>query len=175
MKGIDYGNEALKLSNQLGYTFGAGISNLSLAYNYFHLSKIPRAIEHAVEAEQIFQKLNDTVRLCAANLLLCAAYGRADRQKANEYYVTGKSLYQTGSNEMWQLLNLSWLENLSHNHEPDSTYQFFQEIRELASSSKSMYYMAMMYKIMAENYDRQDLLDSANFCYKRKMPLLIEL
>ena len=173
--GVEYGEEALKLSRNLDYEFGIGISELSIARNYFQIGKIPEAIEHGHEAERIFLDLNDPDRLCATYLSLCAAYGRVDKPKSMEYYLLGRSLIYKGNDPIWKMGNLSWLYYLSQTRNRDSTEHYLTLWGEHFKHSTKKYHKASNFQMLAGNYEDRGQFDSAIFFYRLALPLFIEL
>lgn len=174
-EGIKYGLEGLKLSKKLNYPFGKGLSRLSLAFNYFHANRIPETIEHGQEAEQIFFILDDSDRLCATYLVVGCAYGRVDPKKEHDYYLNAKSIIYKTSILEWKLNNLSWLENISRQYDPDSRDYFMSLFRESQRFSPKKYYEAHHYRMMAQYFEDKGQLDSAVFYYRLTIPIFKEI
>ncbi len=170
-QGVTYGKEALKLSKELNYRFGEGISELSIAYNYFHISLMPEAIEHAHVAENVFLVLKDQDRLCAAYLLLSTAYGRANKQKSSEYLELAKSIIDKGSILTWQLNNLSWLHNISLSYKSDSSDYYLKLYGELLGHLDNKYFRANYFKMLAGKHEGENNLDSSIYYYRLAIPI----
>ncbi len=175
-KGVEVGNQALKLAEDLDYDFGIAMSNLSLSYNYFYQSQWHLSLETALVAERIFKDIKDYDRLCASYCLLCQTTNRFDIENGREYYIKAKSLVVKHKDSKWQQKNLSWLENLSPLFEPpDSTYQLVIQYQRLAKSSKSDLSLARGYMSSVNYYKSKSDIDSALFFLHQALPIYLKL
>ena len=86
-KGLQYGNEALALSQQLNWKRGEMMSHLSIGLNYNQKNDYPKALEHMLKSVSIAEQLGDVYNAASTNVSLGVVYLRAkDTTKALASY-----------------------------------------------------------------------------------------
>jgi len=173
--GVRIGKKALILAHDLHYNSGIAISRLSLSYCYFFQSNIPQVIDNLLEAEPIFRKTGDFDRLSATYILLAAANGRFDSIKMVDYYFKAKSTLGKTKSDKWRFSALSWILNMSHTIEPDSSDIYNSRLLEIAEHHKTPEYLAWKYNKLAVTYENKNNFDSGFYYRNLSLPLYLQL
>ncbi|HZG01250.1 MAG TPA: tetratricopeptide repeat protein, partial [Chitinophagales bacterium] len=86
-KGLQFGTEALELSQRLNWTRGEMMSHLSIGLNYNQKNDYPKALEHMLKSVRIAEQRGDVYNAASTNVSLGVVYLRAkDTTKALASY-----------------------------------------------------------------------------------------
>jgi tetratricopeptide (TPR) repeat protein/two-component sensor histidine kinase len=172
-KGVEVGNQALKLANVLNYNYGIALSNLSLCANYFKKSQWDLAIETGLDAEKIFSKVKDYDRLCAVYCLLSPCYIWFDGEKGHDYFLKATSLLYLNKDQYWKTKNLAWILVFSYIQQNDSSYSYLKQYLDLENKIKGDWSEASSYHALADYYRRNKKTDSAFYYYEKALPIVL--
>ncbi|MFZ4562835.1 MAG: sensor histidine kinase [Bacteroidales bacterium] len=108
---LNHGLEALQISERLNYAYGEGIAHYALIFIYHFLSLMPKSLDHALQAEKIFENLRDKEYLCASYLMLAFLYLDLDAEISSAYIVKAKALLPLNRPGLWKARNYGTLGN----------------------------------------------------------------
>jgi len=120
-QGINYGNQALKLSHKLNWKKGIANSNSKIGNNYYMKSDYSSALEYYFKALEIFEELQD--RMGEAKVLgnIGNIFNtQSNYPKALEYFLKASKIFESLGDEFGIAISLSNIGNV-YNYQSDYT------------------------------------------------------
>jgi len=144
--GLKPGLVALHLAEKLNYSYGQGLSHISLASCYGCLSNYPEQMDHYLKACSIFETLRDNNLLCYTYLSLADCYDGLDSTVAQKYLAKTYILLPQITTVLWKVRIFSSLGNLYRSMgEVDSAMKYLS-ISLKMSEKNNLTYQVMLVK-----------------------------
>ncbi|HEV8082853.1 MAG TPA: ATP-binding protein [Chitinophagaceae bacterium] len=93
--GIYYANNALRISQKLGYTYGVATAYAWLQQGYWVLGDYSRSMQYALEAMSLYRQMKRTDNVSEMGSAIGDIYrGMGDYKKALYYYLDARKMYE---------------------------------------------------------------------------------
>lgn len=171
-KAITAGKQALRLSEELGYDYGTGLSELALAHHYYYYhSQWDSTYIYLQDAEQIFLERHDSDRLCLTYCLESLIIWMFDLKVAEEYYIKAKPLMVKSDDIEWRKRNLTYFQMITQRYDPDRRCSLLHELYHIYMSESNDFSTAKAYSALATCYFAREDHDSAIYYRELAVPL----